>query len=77
MKVVYFLYRKAGMGAVARMGGIKLSEGCVLVPKNAANEIITELSSFGIHAKKMEIYTSEDLLKIWPGQKRSSGGIVD
>jgi predicted nucleotidyltransferase len=63
MKAVYFLYRKGRIGVVAKMGGIKLSEGCVLVPKNAANGIITELSSFGIETKKLEIYTSEDLLE--------------
>ena len=71
MKVVYFLYRKAGTGAVAKIGGIKLSEGCILVPKNAANEIIAELSSFGIDMKKLEIYTSEDLLKTQMSQERS------
>jgi predicted nucleotidyltransferase len=69
MKVVYFLYRKGHVGAVANKGGIKLSEGCVLVPNDAANEIITKLSSFGIEAKKMEIYVNEDFLKTWLGQK--------
>jgi hypothetical protein len=63
MKVIYFLYRKNHVGAVAKMGGIKLSEGCILVPNNAANEIIAKLKSFGIEAKKLEIYVSEDSLK--------------
>jgi predicted nucleotidyltransferase len=69
MKVVYFLYRKGRVGAVAKTGGIKLSEGCVLVPADAANEIIAKLSSFGIEAKKLEIYVSEDFLRAWLGQK--------
>jgi hypothetical protein len=63
MKVIYFLYRKNHVGAVAKMGGIKLSEGCILVPNNAANEIIAKLKSFGIETKKLEIYVSEDSLK--------------
>jgi len=63
MKVVYFLYRKGDVGAVARMGGVKLSEGCVLVPSSVGDEIIGVLSSFGVEAKKLEIYVSEDFLK--------------
>lgn len=69
MKVVYFLYRKGGAGAVARIGGIKLSEGCVLIPNNASNEIIAKLRSFSIDAKKMEVYVSEDFPRKWLDQK--------
>ena len=71
MKAVYFLYRKGSVGSVAKMGGIKLSEGCVLVPSNAGDEMIAKLSSFGVKAKKLEIYMSEDFLKTWLGQKPS------
>ena len=53
MKVVYFLYRKGGVGAVAKMGGIKLSEGCVLIPRNVGDEIIARLSSLGVEARKL------------------------
>jgi predicted nucleotidyltransferase len=69
MKVVYFLYQRGRVGAVAGVGGVKLSEGCVLVPKNAGNEIITKLSSLGVGAKKMEIHLSADSLKAWLDQK--------
>jgi predicted nucleotidyltransferase len=62
MKVVYFLYKKGGGGAVAKMGGIKLTEGCVLVPSDVGDEIIDKLSAFGVDAKKLEIYVSEDHL---------------
>jgi len=58
MKVVYFLYKKGGGGAVAKMGGIKLTEGCVLVPSDVGDEIIDKLSAFGVDAKKLEIYVS-------------------
>jgi predicted nucleotidyltransferase len=69
MKVIYFLYRKGGVGAVAKMGGIKLSEGCVLVPNSVCDEIIAMLSSFGVEVKKLEICVSEDAFKVWLGQK--------
>jgi len=62
MKVVYFLYKKGGGGAVAKMGGIKLTEGCVLVPSDVGDEIIDKLSAFGVDAKKLEIYVSKDHL---------------
>ena len=62
MKVVYFLYKKGGGGAVAKMGGIKLTEGCVLVPSYVGDEIIDKLSAFGVDAKKLEIYVSKDHL---------------
>jgi len=63
MKVFYFLYRKGGGGAVAKAGGIKLSEGCLLVPSSVGDEIIGTLSAFGVEAKKLEIYVSEDVLR--------------
>jgi len=62
MKVVYFLYKKGSGGAVAKMGGIKLTEGCVLVPSYVGDEIIDKLSAFGVDAKKLEIYVSKDHL---------------
>jgi hypothetical protein len=62
MKVVYFLYRKGGVGAITKMGGIKLSESCVLVPSNKGDEIVSILNSFGADAKKLKIYVSEDIL---------------
>lgn len=62
MKVVYFLYRKGGVGAITKMGGIKLSESCVLVPSNEGDEIVSMLNSFGANAKKLKIYVSEDVL---------------
>jgi len=62
MKVVYFLYRKGGVGAITKMGGIKLSESCILVPSNKGDEIVSMLNSFGADAKKLKIYVSEDTL---------------
>jgi predicted nucleotidyltransferase len=69
MKVIYSLYRKGGVGAVATMGGIKLSDGCVLIPNSASDEIAAILNSFDVEAKKLEIYVSENSFETWLGQK--------
>jgi len=69
MKVSYFLYKKGGGGTVAKMGGIKLSEGCILIPRNVSDEITDTLSVFSVDVKKMEIHVSEDRLKAWLGQR--------
>jgi len=63
MRVVYFLFRKDGVGTVAKMGGKKLSEGCLLVPSDVSHEIIGKLVAFGVDAKKFEIYVGEGELK--------------
>jgi len=63
MKVVYFLFRKGGQGAVAQMGGVKLSEGCLLVPSSACDEIASKLKSFGVDPRKLEAYLSQDHVK--------------
>jgi len=60
MRALYFLYRKGGGGAVAKAGGTKLSESCILVPSNAAEEIIDGLSDFKVETRKLEIYVSEE-----------------
>jgi predicted nucleotidyltransferase len=69
MRVTYFLYRKSGVGAIAKMRGIKFSEGCVLIPSSAADEITAMLNSFNVETKKLEIYASENSLEAWLGQK--------
>jgi predicted nucleotidyltransferase len=70
MKVTYFLYRKNGVGTTAETKGIKLSEGCILIPTSTADEITSKLSSFNVKTKKLEIYASENSLKAWLGRKR-------
>jgi predicted nucleotidyltransferase len=63
MKVMYFLYRKGSVGTVATMGGIKLGEGCILVPSSVADELIVMLSSLNVETKKLKTYISKDSLK--------------
>lgn len=63
MKISYFLYRKGGEGFVTKAGGAKLNEGCILVPKDAAKEIVGFLSEFGIKARKLEVELREESLR--------------
>lgn len=63
MKVAYFLYKKGGAGAVAKVRGIKINESCILVPSNKSNELVNILNSFGVNVKKLEIYITEDDFK--------------
>jgi len=72
MRVVYFLFRKGGVGTVAKMGGIRLSEGCLLVPSSVGDEIVGGLKAFGVDAKKLEIYVNEEHVKAMIGQRRST-----
>jgi predicted nucleotidyltransferase len=69
MKVVYFLYRKGNSGAIAGVGGIKLSEGCLLVPKKVGDDIINTLKALGVNVKKLEIYVGEDYFESLFGQR--------
>jgi len=70
MRVVYFLFRKGGVGTVAKMGGVKVSEGCLLVPSSVGDEVVDGLKAFGVDAKKLEIYVSEEPVKAMFDQKQ-------
>ena len=70
MKASYFLYSKRGAGALAKAGGIKISDGCIIVPSDMADEIILVLTSLGIQTIKTEIFINPDMTKSWPTQKR-------
>jgi predicted nucleotidyltransferase len=72
MKITYFLYRKNGVGAITKTKGIKLSEGCILIPTSTADEITSKLNSFNVETKKLEIYASENSLEAWLGQKQTT-----
>ena len=61
MKVEYYLYKKDGTGAVNKVGGIKLREGCLLVPNNVCDDITMKLTAIGVNVKKLEIYVNENL----------------
>jgi predicted nucleotidyltransferase len=59
MKVTYLLYRKEGTGIVAKVGGVKLKEGCLLVPNNTCNEIVDKLTAIGVRTRKLEVFTKD------------------
>jgi len=63
MKVVYFLFRKSGVGELSKVGGFRVGEGCLLVPSEACDIIIEGLKSFGIDARKLETYVNGDRVK--------------
>ncbi len=59
MRVVYLLYRKGG-GVVAGMGGMKLRDGCVLVPSGVGDELIEMLRGHGVSVKRLEVYLNQE-----------------
>jgi hypothetical protein len=70
MKASYFLYSKGGAGAVAKTGGTKISDGCIIVPSELADEIIRVLTSLGVQTIKTEIFINPDMPKSWQTQNR-------
>ncbi len=73
MKASYFLYSKGGKGAIAKAGGNKISDGCVIVPSALANEIIRVLASLGVQTVRTEVFVNSDVSNSWPTQNRSQG----
>jgi predicted nucleotidyltransferase len=69
MKVVYFLYKKEGTGTVTKVGGVKLHEGCLLVPSSVCDDITSKLAAVGVKVKKLEIYVNENLGNLHVGEK--------
>jgi len=65
MKASYFLYSKGSKGAVSKAGGIKVSDGCIIVPSGKADEIVGVLSSLCVQTKKIEIFVNSNTLKSW------------
>lgn len=48
-------------GPSPSLGG-KLSEGCLLIPSGVSDEIIKTLSTLGVNTRKLEIYTSGEVM---------------
>jgi len=65
MKASYFLYSKGSKGAVTKAGGIKVSDGCIVVPTDRADEIVGVLSSLGVQIRRIEIFVNSCTLKLW------------
>jgi len=63
MRVVHFLFRKGGVGELGRVGGLRLGEGCLLVPSKACDVIVEGLKGFDVSARKLETYVNRDRVK--------------
>jgi predicted nucleotidyltransferase len=59
MRVLYRLYGGREGGLVARGGGTKLGAGCVLVPRDAAKEIVDLARSNGAKASRIDVLVDE------------------
>jgi len=71
MKASYFLYSKGGNGAIMKAGGAKISDGCVIVPSELADEIIRTLASFKVKTWRRDVYVNPDMYSSWPNLKRA------
>lgn len=76
MKASYFLYSKGGKGEIAKAGGIKISDSCVVVPSSSADEIATALASFGVQIVRTEVFVGTDVYSSWPTQNKGKGSKV-
>ena len=76
MKASYFLYSKEGKGVIAKAGGTKISDGCVIVPSASAEEIVKVLASFGVQTVKTEVFVNPEVYRSWPTQNRTHGSKV-
>jgi hypothetical protein len=45
MKAIYLLYKKGGEGVVAKTGGAKINEGCLLVPESESAKLVDMLTA--------------------------------
>ena len=63
MKASYFLYSKGGTGAVAKAGGTKISDGCIIVPISMAIEVVDFLTSLNIRTREIQIFINSNTFK--------------
>jgi predicted nucleotidyltransferase len=72
MKASYFLYSKGGGGAVAKAGGTKISDGCIIVLRDMADKIVAFLSSLGMHTREIQIFINPSIFKSYPNRNVQS-----
>jgi predicted nucleotidyltransferase len=61
MKLFYKLYRKGGSrdeGLVSKFGGLKINDGCIIVPEESSEAILKVLQEHGAKVKMLKIYLS-------------------
>lgn len=59
MRVLYRLYESGAGGVVGESGGMKLSSGCVLVPREAGQEIADLIQSIGAKTLRIDVLVEE------------------
>jgi predicted nucleotidyltransferase len=74
MRILYRLYEGGGGGLVARSGRTKLARGCVLVPRDAGQEILSLARSSGAKASKIDVLVEGRRLR---GSGTRSGAVLD
>lgn len=62
MRILYYLYGKKGKGAVTKLGGVKLAEGCIAVPRDSADDVIENLKAYRANIRRLDTYLVEDEL---------------
>jgi len=60
MRVSYLLYKKKGGGLLAETGGVKLSDGCILVPSDKAGNLIKALNNLRVKTRKIVAFLETD-----------------
>lgn len=66
MRLIYILYGKKGsksIGLVKRLGGLKISEGCIIVPEENAKVVLEALRKQNVKANFLNAYISKDELE--------------
>jgi uroporphyrinogen-III synthase len=60
MRLVYRLYgRKGSNGLVKRLRGLKIAEGCILIPEDASDALLKALTEYGVEVKTFNVYVQQ------------------
>ncbi|MBO3754457.1 MAG: nucleotidyltransferase domain-containing protein [Candidatus Brockarchaeota archaeon] len=64
MRLIYRLYgRRRSKGLVEKLGGVRITDGCVLLPEENSNVILSILREHGVETRSFNIYVSKEALK--------------
>jgi hypothetical protein len=55
-RLLYRLYGKGGGGVLDKIGGVKISEGCIMFPEDGYRDIIRLLDEYSVEYKLYEVY---------------------
>jgi len=63
MRASYLLYKKGEGGLLAKAGGVKLNNGCILAPSYTAKNLLKALNNLGVKTRKIEVFLEEEYRK--------------